>query len=260
MKPVLRCLLPGMSLMAGLALAEPWDFSEGPPASLPALSRYEAPVFPQRLRPTTVTSGYATMIFTVRPDGNIEDAMALEASDPAFIETTIEALQRWRLAAAHSDTVPRREVIQFDYRRTGTIASLTHSDASKAAWIAAEALTPSIRTMAWEELDDEPERVSGSMPAYPQSLRANPVQGYATIDFVIDVAGAVRVPTVLNASSPEFGDATLTAVRQWRFDPPRQDGTAVNAHVMRSFTFGNALAKRHEERADADAEQIVRNP
>src|SRR3954462_5804857 len=90
MKPVLRSLLPGMSLMAGLALAEPWDFSEGLPASLPALSRYEAPVFPQRLRPTTVTSGYATMIFTVRPDGNIEDAMALEASDPAFIETTIE--------------------------------------------------------------------------------------------------------------------------------------------------------------------------
>lgn len=257
MKPVLRCLLSGLILSAGCAIAEPWDFSEGPPQSLPALSRYEAPVFPQRLRPTTVTAGYATMIFTVKPDGGVDDAMALEASDPAFVEATIEALQRWRLAAAQSDTAPRREVIQFDYRRTGTVASLTQSDASKAAFIAAQALTPAIRTMTWEEMDDEPARISGAMPAYPQSLRTYPVRGHATVDFVIDAEGRVRVSTVLAASAPEFGEAALTAVRQWRFEPTQQHGAAVNVHVRRSFTFGNATAKRP---APVENERIAQNP
>ena len=261
MKPVLRCLSIGLFVAwSAAAPAAPWDFSEGPPSSLPALSRYEAPVFPERLRASTITSGYATMIFTVKPDGNIEDALALEASDPAFAETTIEALQRWRLAAAHTDTVPRREVIQFDYRRTGTVASLSQSDASKAAFTATRAMTPAIRTLTWEELDDEPRQLAGALPVYPATLRDKPVRGHATLDFIIDSTGKVRVSTVIDASSPEFGLAALEAVKHWSFEAPRQDGVAVNVHAIRSFTFGRAVAKRSEAASAANAGRIAQTP
>ncbi|HKE96243.1 MAG TPA: energy transducer TonB [Povalibacter sp.] len=252
MKPVLPILVAIAS--AASAAAEPWDFSAGPPAALPALTRYEAPVFPATLRATPVTDGYATVIFTVREDGHIDDALALEASDPAFADATLDAVSQWRLATAHSTTLPRREMIQFDYRRSGTIASLSHSEASKAAFMAAAVRVPAIRTLEWEVLDDTPRRIAGVMPMYPEQLRARPLRGYATVDFVIDSTGNVRVATVTGSTAPEFADAALAAVKQWRFEPPRQDGNSVNVRSVRSFTFG-PLATR-----DRDTAKIARNP
>lgn len=260
MKPVLRSVLIGLWVGSGTAGAAPWDFDNGPPHGLPELSRYEAPAFPPQLRATTVTAGYATIIFTVKPDGRIEDAMALEASDPAFVETTLEALERWRLASARGNTTPRREVIQFDYRRTGTIASLSQNDASKAAFTTAPAPAPSIRTLTWQELDHTPRRLAGAMPEYPASLRAARTSGHATLDFVVDSDGKVRVPTVVESSAEEFGAAALDAVKRWRFEPPRSDGVAVNVHVLRSFSFGGAGARPSAESRPIETDRIAQNP
>lgn len=239
------------------ARAQLWDFSNGPPDSLPALTRYEAPVFPASLRTTGVTDGYATLAFTIDDAGQVEDAVGLEASDPAFVDATLDALLSWRFAKTYSPTVPRREVIQFDYRRSGTVASLSQRDASKAAFAAASLSTPLVRTVTWEELKDQPARVKGPMPSYPEQLRSKPVPGHALVDFVIDTEGKVRVPTVTNSSAPEFGHAALAAIKQWRFEPPTVDGRSVNVHVTRSFSFGRA---RKSEVLPPPDERIVQNP
>lgn len=261
MKPVPQLILSMMAMLAaGAVWAEPWDFSSGPPANLPALSRYEAPVFPARLRPTTVTSGYATVVFTVKADGRVEDAVGLEASDPAFVESTLDALMNWRLAAAPSTTVPRREIVQFDYRRSGTVASLSHGDAIKSVFAATGDSTPAVRTLEWERMDRTPRRIAGSMPAYPETLRSRPVRGHAMIDFIIDATGRVRVPTIADSSAAEFGEAALAAVRAWRFEPPQEDGVAVNVRAIRSFSFGGGVARQGEARAPADSERIAQNP
>ncbi len=247
------------ALAAAAAAAEPWDFSSGPPATLPALHRYEAPVFPEKLRPTTVTAGYATVIFTVKADGRIEDAVALEASDPAFVDATLDALMKWRLADARSTTVPRREIIQFDYRRSGTVASLSHRDAIKSVFAAVDDASPRVRTLEWEQMKHAPRRVAGSMPMYPEKLRSQPVRGHAMVDFVIDSAGRVRVPTVADSSSAEFGEAALAAVREWRFEPPQDEGAAVHVRVIRSFSFGSGVAR--QSRSDtAETERVAQNP
>lgn len=223
----------------------PFNLDNGPPPQLPELARYEPPVFPQSLRVTSVSDGYATLMFTVDAGGRVDDAVATEASHPAFVQAVQDALLQWRFVPAASATVPRREFIRFDFKRTGIVSALSHFDASKSGFpeVPAAQAQP-IRTISWEALPLPPERIAAVTPAYPQALRGRAVKGYAIVSFVIDATGRVRVPAVTGASETEFGQAVLVAVRQWRFAPPQHEGRAVHVLVERSFSFGGGLRPR----------------
>jgi TonB family protein len=56
-------------------------------------------------------------------------------------------------------------------------------------------------------------------------------EGNADLTFVIDETGAVRVPTVVAASDHAIGLAALTAIKQWKFTPPRRRGEPVLVEV-----------------------------
>lgn len=236
---VLNCLI----CVAGAGMFQlPFDFANGPPPQLPALTRYEPPAFPASLRLTSITDGYATMMFTVDAEGEVGDAVALEASHPAFVDAVRDALFRWRFQFVESSTVPRREVIQFEFKRTGTISSLSQRDATKSFFPQTEtAQTAPIRSIEWGALEAPPERIVMTTPVYPQALRLQRIKGYAIVSFVIDATGRVRVPVVTGASEAQFGEAALSAVREWRFEPPSHEGGAVHVLVERSFTFGAGL-------------------
>ena len=222
----------------------PLGLEHGPPPQLPALTRYEPPAFPEALRLTPITDGYAAMMFTIDDDGHVADSVAIEASHPAFAATMREVFAKWRFERAESPTTPRRELINFDFRRTGTVASLSQRDASKSAFprTPADRERP-IRTVDWVNLVSPPRRLQGAMPIYPPELRARATRGFAHISFILDMEGVVRVPVILGASAPEFGSAALAAVKGWRFDQPSVADERVNVRVERSFNFGGASAK-----------------
>jgi TonB family protein len=226
-------------IAAAGAFELPFETAQGPPPQLPALTRYEPPTFPESLRLSSIADGYATMLFTIDDEGRVEDSVALDASHPAFAATMRETFAKWRFEPAESATRPRRELIQFDFRRTGTVSSLSQRDASKAAFPhePAESEKP-IRTVDWSDLPTPPARIAGAMPQYPPELQARGARGFARISFVVDQAGAVRVPVIVEASDPAFGTVALAAVKQWRFAPPRSGTDEVNVRVERSFNFG----------------------
>jgi TonB family protein len=241
MRLLLECWLP----LATAGIFElPLAFETGPPPQLPALTRYEPPTFPHVLQLTPITDGYATMMFTIDDDGRVEDSVAIEASHPAFAETMREVFAKWRFERAESQTTPRRELFTFDFRRTGTVASLSQRDASKAAF----PMTPAgperpIRTVDWADLVSPPVRLQGAMPLYPPELRTRAVRGFTRVAFIVDMEGVVRVPVILEASAPLFGSAALAAVKGWRFERPSVADERVNVRVERSFNFGSSAAR-----------------
>ena len=218
--------------------------ADTPPPGLPALTHYEPLPFPESLRLTSVADGYALMLFTIDAKGEVEDAVAIEASHPAFAETVGEGLAKWRFEPAASQTVPRRELVQFDFRRTGMVAALSQRDASKNFFPDPSQSAPVIRTVEWEALKWPPMRTNSVLPAYPQSLLAAASSGTAVVDCIIDTTGAVRVPVVTQSSDPRFGEEALKAIRQWRFATPIEDGEPVNVRLTRSFNFGGRTASR----------------
>jgi TonB family protein len=206
-----------------------------PPHDVAFLS-YEAPVFPNRLRATSVTSGYGIVVITVREDGRIEDAVVVEASHSAFAEAILEAAPAWVFDVAAGETMPRREVLHYFFRRSGVATSLTHRDGARVPFEQAERGRPQVRMVSSLVLAPEPIAAEPAVVT-PGAARPDAPAGAAEVSFVIDETGRVRVPAVTASTDPALGAAALATVKQWRFVPPRHDGVPVLVEVVRSFTF-----------------------
>ncbi len=74
-------------------------------------------------------------------------------------------------------------------------------------------------------------------PIYPAAALGSNAAGSATIVFEISATGAVTDPVLKQASQPEFGEAALAAVREWRFLPRVKNGRPVATRVELPLSF-----------------------
>jgi TonB family protein len=81
------------------------------------------------------------------------------------------------------------------------------------------------------------QKLIGPVPRYPPALRAARLPGNATLAFKISPSGRVIDPFVKSASKPEFGDAAMAALRQWRFIPKVEHGTTIASAAELPFVF-----------------------
>lgn len=77
----------------------------------------------------------------------------------------------------------------------------------------------------------------GPAPEYPKALFKKGIEGSATVVFTIAPNGGVLDPVVSEASQPEFGEAAMAVIRQWRFLPKVKDGFPLSTKAMMPFVF-----------------------
>lgn len=77
----------------------------------------------------------------------------------------------------------------------------------------------------------------GSAPEYPERLKKSNLTGHTLVTLHIDRRGHVVDPEVVQASDPDFGEAALAAVREWRFLPRVRDGHPVDCKINIPFDF-----------------------
>jgi TonB family protein len=214
----------------GLALAE---------AQVLKLVSYKAPSVP-----VLAADGSAVVAFTIRADGRVADAATLAASDRKLADPAREAVLRWRFERdatfgrgrdAELDKVMRREVVEFVFKRD-KVTAMNHREGAK-AWFPQDG-EAAVRTVASGELDAPLAR--RSLPAegdVDDPVSRLTVGGNATVSFVIDETGNVRVAIVETADDPELNGTALAVVARWLFDPPRKDGRPVLVEQRRLLTF-----------------------
>ncbi len=228
-----------LRLLAGLLLGP--GASAGLAATPPEFLRwrsYEEPVFPPELQGTAVREGFATVVFTFDDDGRITDRLVIATTHPAFNQSVLTAIRRWVVDTAGLSPGLRRESVRFDFARSGSVVSLSQRDASKASFSAyGDQMATPLLTFREAEIDAPLRIVDQSPPSYPPELKAARLEGHATIDFILDGEGRVRVPAIAEATRPEFGVAALAALRQWRFSPGRRTGLIVQVVATRTVTF-----------------------
>lgn len=208
-----------------------------PPEALRWLS-YREPVFPAQLEGTIVKDGFATVVFTFDDAGEILDRVVLAASHPAFTAAVLEVIPHWRIDTAGLASFIRRETIRFDFGRRQFVVSLSQRDASKSAFSEyGDEVATALRTVREGEIDAPLKMATQVAAIFPDGLKARPTEGSATVSFVVDGLGRVRVPAVTDASLPEFGEAALAAVKQWTFVPARHRGLPVQVMVERTVRF-----------------------
>jgi protein TonB len=87
------------------------------------------------------------------------------------------------------------------------------------------------------DLEQRPEAISQTPPAYPPDLKKARIEGVVTLVFVLGNDGRVEDPRVENASRPEFEKPALDAIRKWRFRPGVKDGQAVRTYIRQPMRF-----------------------
>jgi len=91
--------------------------------------------------------------------------------------------------------------------------------------------------------------LSGAMPTYPEAAKKQKIQGVVVLGVDVDKQGSVSQARIL-AGNPSLAAAAQSAVKQWKYRPFVEDGTAyaVSGDVILTFGLGmNAwVAERGE--------------
>ncbi|MSU70393.1 MAG: energy transducer TonB [Opitutaceae bacterium] len=85
--------------------------------------------------------------------------------------------------------------------------------------------------------DAIPRPFFGPAPEYPVHLLPAQARGEAVVAIRITAKGVVEDSVVKSATDPAFGEAAITAIRQWRFLPLVKDGQATETTVVMPFVF-----------------------
>ncbi len=85
--------------------------------------------------------------------------------------------------------------------------------------------------------DSPPRPLLGPVPEYPKALRRKKVAGGATVSFRVGFNGAISEPALVKASQPEFGEAVMAVIKQWRFLPEMKRGRPTATRVEMPFDF-----------------------
>lgn len=87
------------------------------------------------------------------------------------------------------------------------------------------------------DLDQKPRVVYQPAPIYPQELARKNMQGTVYILFVVDKSGRTRDLKVQKSTHPAFNNPALKAVKQWKFEPGKRKGKAVQFRMRVPITF-----------------------
>jgi TonB family protein len=93
-------------------------------------------------------------------------------------------------------------------------------------------------------------------PVYPAALTESGKDGVAKLAFTVNEKGLVENPSVVEATEPEFGEAAMEAIKEWRFKPAMVDGKPVSKKVAIPFQFTASL----EDKLNAQVGRKVYQP
>ena len=202
------------------------------------------PRFPQELVGAKMGDGEVVVVITVDDDGKVNDSLVLEATNEAFANAAVSAVSGWLFkpigerpansaAPDSAKSWPRREVLQFNFKRSGVVTTMSHAEAARDGFVGTRG--PELRTVPWKALDSEPRPINVNMPQLTPSVSAKRAKTPLVINFVIDRQGQVRVPVILGSVDPALANTVLAAVKTWRYTPPIQQKQAVAVEVTKAL-------------------------
>lgn len=81
------------------------------------------------------------------------------------------------------------------------------------------------------DLDERPAPTFRKEPVFPFEMKRAGLKGDVLVEFIVDTAGNVRDPFIVQASNPAFEAPVLQAIALWKFKPGKKGGVAQNTRV-----------------------------
>jgi TonB family protein len=203
------------------------------------LTKYVEPMFPDMARMEGVPEGHVSLAISQTPDGAPADILVLHATYPLFGVAAAEAAREWRFEPTNDPARLASRTVRLSFRLSGVVVypfGKRNLDILRLSLDEREIREP-VRVPRLQSLAQAPKALAQPMPTYPEALHAKAINGKAAVRFYVDEEGRVRMPEVIEATTPEFADAALKAVAQWRYEPPQDRGRAIVASDNWAFQF-----------------------
>jgi TonB family protein len=199
-----------------------------------------APVYPLELLQKG-TEGKASVSFTVDTQGRAHVGSVTNYGDPEFGLSAGAMVASWLFEPAKNNGRPSwcilTRVQGFDREGHGFPVN---KSADRLLRELQESPCPILNNA--RDLDAPPKGRFLVGPVVPDAVRTANVKATAVIKFIIDHAGHAQLPSIVSASTPEYGWAAATAVARWQFAQPTRNGLPADVFVMVPLVFNPAVS------------------
>jgi len=201
------------------------------------ISTKTSPVFPARLLTTGVTHGEVQVVLEVGTDGQLTDALVAAFTHREFADEVLRVLHHSRFAPGSVDGQPIISIVNLTYKfeSGGVVAyqrlGLPGRDVEKLG------MEFEYRPHGMATIDQPPSGRDLPGPIYPKKWSDEGRVGSVTVDFYIDESGRTRMPVAVGEADEFLAAAAIAAVKDWRFETPRDHGWPVLAHAQQTFVF-----------------------
>lgn len=243
----MKTLLRTLGLLAVLALvplhaddSDAADINNDKSLRQLRLAKFVMPEFPTFAWLTGANRGIVTVAIGRDAEGVVTDVLVLDSTNGKLTQSVITAVKEWKFARPANQPLPGTEIVpivrfKFSTKGIAVVSALTGTLQAKAQ---APFEEKPVVLPSFADLDKTPTPVHQPMPRLTGSRAANVAEGgSATVKFFVDETGQARVPVILEATTPDLGQAAITAVEQWRFDPPTRAGQPTIALEVETLNF-----------------------
>lgn len=203
------------------------------------LTRFAEPVFPDAARLDGFSTGHVTVAVKHNAQGEPTDILVIAATHPKMAEAAVEAVREWRFTPTDDPADLAAHTMRIGFKMQGVVVfpfgkNHVEDPEAQARFIK---LSEPVKVPRVQALARPPKALVQPMPQYPAALAPRQVEGTAAVRFYVDEEGRVRLPELIEATTPEFAEAALAAVAQWRYEPPQEGGRRIVATDLWTFKF-----------------------
>ena len=186
-----------------------------------------------------ITEGRVNLVIDVSEEGKMTDWLVLGYTDPEIATYFIQALKDWDIKPARVDGKPVAAQIELvaTVSAEGVVLSRTATEMFEDYFRRIRGNPIKHQRSSVHELDRLPVALNTVSPKYAQDAVKQGVRGKVLVHFYIDERGAVRMPSVLPGAHPYLADEAVTALREWKFEPPTRKGRPVLVAASQEFDF-----------------------
>jgi len=111
-------------------------------------------------------------------------------------------------------------------------------------------LTSGAKTLGQADSLSKPKPSHKVIPAYPDELRQQGVEGKVELQVAIDEEGTVQGVRVVKPLHPYLDNAALQALKQWKFEPAQKNGKPISVLMTMAINFSREDYRILEETSE----------
>ena len=193
-------------------------------------------IYPSKMLENGVDSGEVRISISVDSTGTLTDCLLTAYTEREFADVALAAIKRWRYRPAKaggSPTASRSDLV-FEFRNSGVVVQAMAAAQLRRAYFSSLNERYEYKPCQLRDLDQIPTPIHVVSPSVNSDDNVHTV----TVEFYIDEQGIVRMAAVPRESAGDlYAAAAVSAVEQWRFEPPLRKGEPVLVLAQQVFNF-----------------------